>query len=96
MLEPPERKLPQAAEDYGNWYISRLRRLNAHIQDREFLCDNRFTVADITIGYALYLGEVLGFAERYTPEVRDYLSRLKARPAFTKVSVIGAESSLFK
>jgi glutathione S-transferase len=96
LLEPPERKLPQAAEDYGNWYIARLRRLNAHIQGREFLCDNRFTIADITIGYALYLGELQGFSERYTPDVRNYLARLKARPAFAKVSVIGADKSNFK
>ena len=96
LLEPPERKLPQAAEDYGNWYIARLKRLNAHIKNREFLCDNRFTVADIAIGYALYLGELQGFSERYTPDVRDYLARLKARPAFAKASIIGAEKSNFK
>ena len=53
-------------------------------------------VADITIGYALYLGELQGFSERYTPDVRDYLARLKARPAFAKASAIGADKSNFK
>ncbi|MDE0842081.1 MAG: glutathione S-transferase [Porticoccaceae bacterium] len=49
-LEPPERRLPQATEDYGNWFIARLRRLNAHIIGRQYLCDERFTVADIAVG----------------------------------------------
>ena len=30
LLEPPERQLPQAAEDYSKWYIARLRKLDAH------------------------------------------------------------------
>jgi len=88
--------LPQAAEDYANWYIARLRRLNAHMENREFLCDNRFTIADIAVGYALYFGELNGFSERYTPQVKDYLARLKARPAFVKSVSIGTESSFLK
>ena len=60
-LEPEERKLPQAVEDYAKWFIARLRRLDAHIAKREFLCDNRFNVADIAIGYALYFGDGFKF-----------------------------------
>jgi glutathione S-transferase len=37
-LEPPERRMPQAVEDYGKWFIARLRRLNAHMIWREYLC----------------------------------------------------------
>lgn len=95
-LEPDERKLPQAVEDYGKWYIARLRRLDAHIIDREYLCDNRFTIADIAIAYALLFGQLLGLDKDYTPQVKDYLERMKARPAFQKVQVIGEELSPFK
>ena len=49
VMEPPPRKLPQAVEDYKKWYLARLRMLTAHLQDREFLCDGRFTIADICI-----------------------------------------------
>lgn len=82
IMEPEERRQPQVAEDYVNWYIARLRLLDAHIVDKNFLCDNRFTIADIAIGYALYLGELNGFAERYSPQVRDYLAALKQRQGF--------------
>jgi glutathione S-transferase len=95
-LEPEERKLPQAIEDYGKWYIARLRRLDAHIIDREFLCDGRFTIADIAISYALFFGELLGLDKDYSPQVKDYLARMKQRPAFKKVQVIGEEMSPFK
>lgn len=96
LLEPPERRLPQAAEDYRKWYLARLRRLNSHLQQREFLCDDRFTVADIAIAYALYLGELQGFRADYEPHVQDYLDRMKARAAFRKVVVIGEQNSNFK
>ena len=95
-LEPEERKLPQAIEDYGKWYIARLRRLDAHIIDRDFLCDGRFTIADIAISYALFFGELLGLDKDYSPQVKDYLARMKQRPAFKKVQVIGEEMSPFK
>jgi len=95
-LEQEERKLPQAVEDYAAWFIARLRRLDAHIKSREFLCDDRFTIADIAVGYALHLGQSLSLDQRYTPQVKDYLARLQARPAFKKAAAIGAEQSAFK
>lgn len=92
LLEPEERRQPQVAEDYANWYIARLRLLDAHILDKEFLCDTRFTIADIAVGYALYLGELNGFSDRYSPQVSDYLAGLKQRKAFI-ASVAKTENS---
>jgi len=83
-LEPVERRLPQAAADYRKWFVARLRLLNAHISEREYLCDGRFTIADIAVGFALYLGEYLGLGDDYSPDVQKYLARLKRRPAFMR------------
>ena len=90
-LEPPQRRLAQAVEDYRAFFLGRLRWLDAHIAGREFLCDNRFTIADICIGYALYLGStpLIGAAEAYSPQTREYLARLSARPAFQRASTTG-------
>ncbi len=88
-LEPDERKQPQVAEDYRLWYLARLRKLDKHMQDREYLCDDRFTIADIAIGFALYLGEFLDIADDYQPETQSYLQRLKQRPAFIRAAKIG-------
>ncbi len=85
MMEPKERQQPQVVEDYRRWYLGRLRHLDAHILDRRFLCEDRFTIADIAVGYPLFLGEYLGLAEHYSAQTSAYLERLKSRPAFTKV-----------
>ena len=90
-LEPPERRNPQAAEDYRKWYLARLRRLNKHLESREFLVAGRFTVADIAIHYALFFGESLGLADDYVPPVREYLERLKQRPEFIRAQSAQAE-----
>lgn len=82
-LEPDEQKKP-VADDYRKWYLARLRMLNTHIEGREFLCDDRFTIADIAIAYALFLGESLDIAEDYVPQTRDYLERMKRRPGFQR------------
>lgn len=87
-MEPEERKLPQAAEDYRVWFLARLRRLNRHIKDREFLNDDRFTMADICVGYALYLGKLNRFDSEYEPQTIAYLERLMARDAFQRAVAI--------
>ncbi|WP_022957908.1 glutathione S-transferase family protein [Spongiibacter tropicus] len=89
-FEPAERRQPQVVEDYRLWYLARLKRLNAHLLDHDYLCENRFTIADIAVGYALYLGEGLGLAGFYEPQVQAYLARLKARPAFQRAEPMGA------
>jgi len=92
-LEPEERRLPQVVEDYTKWYIARLRRLDTHIVDREFLVADKFTIADIAIGYALFLGRDLGLDDQYTPQVTQYLDRLLERPACQRAFQIGASEA---
>ena len=43
-LEPDEAK-KGAGLDYRKWYLARLRMLDNHLKDHEFLVDGRFTVA---------------------------------------------------
>jgi glutathione S-transferase len=89
-LEPAERRLPQAAEDYRKWYLARLKLVDAHLLEHDYLCDGRFTIADIAIGYALFLGSTLGFAADYQPQTRGYLERLCERAGFRRARAIGA------
>ena len=86
-LEPEERRQPTVANDYRKWYLARLRMLDAHLADNEYLCDNRFTIADIAIAYALLLGESLDIDQDYQPQTRDYLNRMKQREGFQKAQI---------
>ena len=82
-LEPEERRLPQAAEDYAIWYHSRLRSVEACLSDgRDFLVADRFTMADIAVHFALFFGVALGLDDRYKPNTRRYLEALMERPGF--------------
>ncbi|MFT4520848.1 MAG: glutathione S-transferase [Halioglobus sp.] len=88
ILEPSPAK-QEVADDYAKWYISRLRRLDNHLESNEYLVDNRFTVADIAVGYALYLGRALKMDERYKPQTAEYLQRLMSRPGFKRADEQG-------
>lgn len=81
-LEPEERRLPQAAGDYTQWFLSRLRHLTRALADREWLCASRFTMADLCVGYALLLARDLNLAHKFSPDVSAYWTRLSTRPAF--------------
>jgi glutathione S-transferase len=83
-LEPPERRIPQAAEDYAKWFIARLRLTDAAVSNTPWLLGDRFTGADIAVGYALLLAQSLGLHERFTPPIRDYWARLQTRDGFQR------------
>ena len=83
-LEPAERLQPQVANDYSKWVLSRLRTLEPHLTAHEFLCASRFTAADVAVGYALLLAELLSLHVRFTPAVAQYWQRLKTRDGFVR------------
>ncbi|MBT3530379.1 MAG: glutathione S-transferase family protein [Gammaproteobacteria bacterium] len=85
-LEPEERRIPQAVEDYSIWFMARLRSVEAALEGKEFLVANRFTIADIAVGYALFMGARLGLDERYKPNCKRYLESLMAREAFKRAN----------
>ncbi|MDG1026137.1 MAG: glutathione S-transferase family protein [Gammaproteobacteria bacterium] len=83
-LEPEERRVPQVVEDYKKWYLSRLRSVESALEDREYLCADRFTIADIAVGYALFMGISLGLNEYYKPNCQRYLKSLMEREGFIR------------
>ena len=84
ILEPEATRLPKVADDYTKWFYSRLRSVELATAHNEFLVANRFTIADIAVGFALQLAESLGIADGFKPNTKAYYERLKARPAFQK------------
>jgi len=48
------------------------------------LCAARFTVADISVGYALLLAERIGLAKDFGPAVAAYWGRLQQRDGFCR------------
>jgi glutathione S-transferase len=81
-MEPEERRLQQAADDYTQWFLSRLRHVTRALADREWLCAGRFTMADLSVGFALMSACDLGLEHKFSPEIREYWRRLASRPGF--------------
>jgi len=81
-LEPPEKRNPQVAADYRKWFLARMRSVETAMADREYLCANRFTIADIAVVYAIVLAQSLDIDEVFTPNVKRYWDRITQRPAY--------------
>ncbi|WP_338467022.1 glutathione S-transferase [Novosphingobium sp. ZN18A2] len=82
-MEPPDRRVAQAAEDYAQWFGSRLRNAET-MMGTEYACAGRFTMADISVGYAVMLAQSIGLAEQVTPGMAAYFDRLTRREGFRR------------
>jgi glutathione S-transferase len=81
-LEPEERRSAQVAEDYRKWFLGRWTSVETGLEGRDYLCADRFTMADICVGYALYFAKTLGVEEAMTPNVSKWWGRITERQAF--------------
>ncbi len=85
-LEPKERRLSQAVEDYRAFFLGRAKSVEAVLSDgREHLVAQRFTIADICVGYAFFLAETLGLTDEIRPFTQSWRTRIEARPAFLAI-----------
>ena len=83
-LEPG--RCPEAAADYAQWFGARLH--NAlKLMGPEFACAGRFTMADVSVGYAVMLALSIGLEAQVPEAAMAYLDRLSRRPAFQQAKV---------
>ena len=73
-----------AVEGYSRWFVSRLKLLEQSLENKEYLCSDRFTLADICVSYAINLAEALGIEQALKPNIKRWSENLFSRPAFIK------------
>ena len=78
----PGKGLQQAADDYAHWFTRRTILADAALEGHEYLCRDRFTAADVSVGYALLLADNLKLVEKLSPRLQEYWARLQLRPCF--------------
>ncbi len=83
-FEPEERRSPQVAADYSKWFLARLRAVEAATAKAETLCAGRFTMADVSVGYALHLAQFCRLDGEFGSATADYRRRLEAREGFRR------------
>ena len=83
-FEPEARRSPQIADDYTKWFLARLRTLEPHLAAHDYLCADRFTAADVSVGFALLSAQHLGLHTRFTPGIAAYWQRLNTRQGYVR------------
>lgn len=78
-----DKGLQAAGDAYAKWFHKRLIKVEQRLEAREFLCADRFTVADICVGYALILAESVGLDDGVPESLKAYRARLTKRSAYT-------------
>ena len=93
MLEPKSRRQPQVADDYRMWFSGRVTHVERRLEHKKWIAADRFTMADIAIGYAILLASVLPPLEPcITPTCKAYLDRLRERPGFIRAQNMQKET----
>jgi len=92
-FETPERRQPSVAKDYTTWFLARLKTLETLLTQDDYISANRFTAADISVGYALMLATHLQLEDRFTPAVATYWQRLQRRPAYQQALKVQKEAA---
>ena len=75
-----------AVDGYSRWFVSRLKLLESSLENREYLCSNRFTIADICVSYAINLAKSLEIHQAFKPNIKRWTDMLFEREAFKKAS----------
>lgn len=85
-----DERRPEIARDYAEWFGSRLRNAET-LMGADYAAAGRFTMADISVGYAIMLALSVGLDEFVSGAMRAYFARLGQRPAFQRA--IAAQGS---
>ena len=84
LLETPERRSAQVAEDYTRWFLGACAVLTRSSPSNRRSVPLCFTVADISVGFALMLAEFIGLDVKFSPAVAAYWQSLKEREGFRR------------
>jgi glutathione S-transferase len=90
-LEPPliqaafrGNKDPEGAASARRRFDAAAGAVSNALGNEDYLVGGRFTVADILVGSALAFTERAGFADELPANLKEYLARLAARPAYQR------------
>ncbi len=84
-LAPDDKKENFTVDAAKTMFRGRLKAVDAQLEKGDHMAGD-FTAADISVGYALGLGAMLGLDADYSPKLKDYQARLQARPAYQRVA----------
>lgn len=91
---PPEQQKNWTSDYIVEAQRKRLGVVEKHLSEgREFIAADRFTAADISVGFAIGVYKYFGVVRRGGPDLEAYYERITARPAYQKATAQAAAAA---
>ena len=88
VLLPPDRRDETVLNQAKNLLSKSLVPVNENLADKEYLI-GKFSAADLMLGHSCFMANRLGCVGDDMSNIRAYVERIKARPAFAKAITLG-------
>jgi glutathione S-transferase len=88
ILLPPDRRDETVLNQAKNLLTKSLAPVNEHLADKDYLIGD-FSGADLMLGHSCFMANRLGCVNDEMQNIKDYVARINARPAFQKAITLG-------
>tara|TARA_A100001015_G_scaffold23629_1_gene26697 strand:- start:27 stop:641 length:615 start_codon:yes stop_codon:yes gene_type:complete len=88
LLLPQERRDETVLNQAKNLLSKSLAPVNENLADKEYLI-GKFSAADLMLGHSCFMANRLGCVDDEMSNIKTYVERIKARPAFKKAITLG-------
>ena len=88
ILLPPDRRDETVLNQAKNLLTKSLAPVNENLADKDYLIED-FSGADLMLGHSCFMANRLGCVSEEMQNIKDYVARINARPAFQKAITMG-------
>jgi len=88
ILLPPDRRDETVLNQAKSLLAKSLAPVNENLSDKEYLIGD-FSAADLMLGHSCFMANRLGCVSEEMQNIKDYVARINARPAFQKAINMG-------
>ena len=88
ILLPPDRRDETVLNQAKNLLTKSLAPVNENLADKDYLIGD-FSGADLMLGHSCFMANRLGCINDEMQNIKDYVARINARPAFQKAITLG-------
>ena len=88
ILLPPDRRDETVLNQAKNLLTKSLAPVNENLADKDYLIGD-FSAADLMLGLSCFMANRLGCVSEEMQNIKDYVARINARPAFQKAITMG-------
>jgi len=88
ILLPPDRRDETVLNQARNLLTKSLAPVNENLAEKDYLIGD-FSAADLMLGHSCFMANRMGCVSEEMQNIKDYVARINARPAFQKAITMG-------